>query len=77
MTLVTRGADLLTATHVQRVLQALLDLPMPRYAHHRLITDDKGRKLSKRAADLSLRAMREQGATPRAVRAMVGLAERC
>ena len=42
VTLVTRGEDLLPATHVQRLLQALLALPEPAYAHHRLILDDAG-----------------------------------
>ena len=35
VTLVTRGEDLLAATHIQRLLQALLGLPEPAYAHHR------------------------------------------
>ena len=48
VTLVTRGEDLLPAAHVQRLLQALLGLPAPAYAHHRLILDKNGRKFSKR-----------------------------
>jgi len=36
VTLVTRGADLFAATHIHRLLQALLDLPTPRYRHHPL-----------------------------------------
>ncbi|MCH8182210.1 MAG: tRNA glutamyl-Q(34) synthetase GluQRS, partial [Proteobacteria bacterium] len=43
VTLVTRGADLFEATHVQRLLQVLLGLPAPHYHHHRLITDDAGK----------------------------------
>ncbi len=35
VTLVTRGNDLFAAAHVQRLLQALLGLPAPAYAHHR------------------------------------------
>jgi glutamyl-Q tRNA(Asp) synthetase len=46
VTLVTRGEDLFPATHIQRLLQALLDLPTPGYAHHRLILDAQGRKFS-------------------------------
>jgi glutamyl-Q tRNA(Asp) synthetase len=46
VTLVTRGADLAGATHVHRVLQALLGLPTPRYRHHALVTDADGRRLS-------------------------------
>ena len=34
VTCVTRGEDLLEATHIHRVLQFLLDLPAPEYAHH-------------------------------------------
>ena len=44
VTLVTRGGDLATATHVHRVLQAL-GLPTPRYRHHELMTDAAGRRL--------------------------------
>ncbi len=33
---VVRGRDLLPATMVHRLLQSLLDLPPPRYRHHRL-----------------------------------------
>jgi glutamyl-Q tRNA(Asp) synthetase len=64
VTLVTRGEDLLPATHVQRLLQALLDLPVPIYAHHKLILDDRGKKFSKRDASVTLREMRANDATP-------------
>jgi len=64
VTLVTRGADLATATHVHRVLQALLDLPTPRYRHHPLVTDADGRRLSKRDRALTIRSMRESGISP-------------
>ena len=64
VTLVTRGEDLATATHVHRVLQALLDLPTPRYRHHELVTDAAGRRLSKRDRALTIRAMRESGISP-------------
>ena len=61
VTLVTRGEDLATSTHVHRVLQALLDLPTPRYRHHGLVMDAAGRRLSKRNQALTVRAMRESG----------------
>jgi glutamyl-Q tRNA(Asp) synthetase len=64
VTLVTRGEDLLPASHVQRLLQALLALPQPAYAHHRLILDEQGRKFSKRDQAVTLRALRQAGATP-------------
>jgi glutamyl-Q tRNA(Asp) synthetase len=61
VSLVTRGNDLFGATHIHRTLQALLDIPAPEYAHHRLILDAHGAKLSKRAASLTLRSLRESG----------------
>lgn len=76
VTLVTRGNDLFAATHVQRHLQALLDLPAPDYAHHRLILDEHGRKFSKRDRAVTLRALREADMTPLALRARLGLTSR-
>ncbi len=71
--LVTRGEDLLPATHVQRLLQALLDLPEPAYAHHRLILDSSGRKFSKRDNAATLAAMRRAGVTPAEVKSLLEL----
>ena len=48
VTLVTRGRDLFAATHVHRLLQALLDLPVPRWHHHGLLVDPGGHKLATR-----------------------------
>ena len=48
VTLVTRGSDLFAATHIHRLLQALLGLPVPRWHHHRLLLDENGEKLAKR-----------------------------
>jgi glutamyl-Q tRNA(Asp) synthetase len=73
VTLVTRGEDLFAATHVQRLLQVLLGLPEPDYAHHRLILDAQGRKFSKRDHAVTLRSLRERGVTAAEVRARVGL----
>jgi glutamyl-Q tRNA(Asp) synthetase len=64
VTLVTRGEDLAPATHIHRVLQALLGLPTPRYRHHELLTDEQGRRLAKRDRALTVRAMRSSGASP-------------
>ncbi|HEU0215191.1 MAG TPA: tRNA glutamyl-Q(34) synthetase GluQRS [Stellaceae bacterium] len=64
VTLVTRGFDLFAATHIHRLLQALLDLPIPDYRHHPLLTDASGRRLAKRDRALTIRAMREVGMTP-------------
>lgn len=73
VTLVTRGWDLFPATYIQRLLQTLLDLPVPAYAHHRLILDPAGRKFSKRDRAVTLASLREHGATRQTIRAMVGL----
>ena len=64
VTLVTRGADLFAATHIHRLLQALLGLLTPRYRHHPLLTDPSGRRLAKRDRALTIREMRESGMTP-------------
>lgn len=74
VSLVTRGNDLFAATHVQRLLQALLALPTPGYAHHRLILDESGRKLSKRSGPVTLRDLRREGWTPPRLRERLGLA---
>jgi len=71
VTLVTRGCDLLPSTHVQRVLQSLLGLPAPKYAHHRLILASDGRKLSKRDGAQSMRALRASGVSPAVIAAML------
>jgi glutamyl-Q tRNA(Asp) synthetase len=68
VTLVTRGNDLFASAHVQRLLQTLLRLPAPAYAHHRLILDEQGRKFSKRDRAATLRALRESGVTPEEIR---------
>lgn len=72
VTLVTRGEDLFDATHVHRLLQALLGLPVPDYAHHRLLTDEQGRRYAKRDRSLTLRALRDAGRTPQEVRTLAG-----
>jgi glutamyl-Q tRNA(Asp) synthetase len=69
---VVRGQDLFEATHVQRLLQALLGLPAPRYHHHRLIAGPDGRRLAKRDRAETLRALRARGAKPADVRRDLG-----
>ncbi|MDX1710173.1 MAG: tRNA glutamyl-Q(34) synthetase GluQRS [Rhodovibrionaceae bacterium] len=70
VTLVTRGEDLKHATHLHRLLQALLDLPVPRWRHHRLLTAETGQRLAKRHESLTLAALREAGHSPAEVRKM-------
>lgn len=61
---VVRGADLFAATHVHRLLQALLDLPTPAYVHHRLIADAGGKRLAKRHDAASIASLCDAGVDP-------------
>ena len=61
ITLVTRGKDLFAATHVHRLLQALLGLPVPRWHHHGLLIEPSGEKLAKRRGSPSLSDRRRAG----------------
>jgi glutamyl-Q tRNA(Asp) synthetase len=71
ITHVTRGEDLLGATHVQRQLQAILRFREPVYLHHSLVRDDHGKRLAKRDAARSIRILREQRLSPGEVMAML------
>lgn len=72
ITRVTRGLDLFEATHLHRVLQALLGLPEPEYHHHELILDETGKRLAKRDESETLRSLRESGVTANAIRERLG-----
>jgi len=72
VTVVTRGLDLFHATHVQRLIQAVLGLNIPRYAHHLLLTNAAGERLSKRDGALGLAALRDAGRSAAEVRALAG-----
>ena len=61
VTLVTRGADLFNASHVHRLLQALLGLPEPLWHHHGLLVEADGSKLAKRRGSASLADLRRAG----------------
>ena len=65
VTLVTRGADLFAASHIHRLLQALLGLPVPRWHHHALLLDGDGRKLAKSRNSPALAELRNAGADGR------------
>jgi glutamyl-Q tRNA(Asp) synthetase len=71
ITHVTRGEDLLSSTHVHRLLQAWFGYPEPVYFHHELVTDADGKRLAKRDESLTLRHLRESGALPAEVLAMM------
>lgn len=64
---VVRGTDLADAVHVQRLLQALLDLPTPNYRHHPLLLGPDGQRLAKRHNAPTLADMRAAGVDGRAL----------
>lgn len=67
ITLVTRGADLFAASHIHRLLQALLGLPVPVWHHHPLLVEPGGRKLAKRRGSPALADRRLAGEDGRAL----------
>ncbi|MFC0684467.1 tRNA glutamyl-Q(34) synthetase GluQRS [Novosphingobium clariflavum] len=67
ITLVTRGMDLFPASHVHRLLQALLGLPVPVWHHHPLLVEPDGRKLAKRRGSPSLGDRRRAGEDGKAI----------
>lgn len=72
VTLVTRGEDLFFATHLHRLLQALLGYDPPDYHHHGLLRNAAGERLAKRDSAQSLRSLRDEGRSPAEVRALAG-----
>jgi glutamyl-Q tRNA(Asp) synthetase len=73
ITHVIRGEDLYHATHMQRLLQALLGLPTPLYHHHPLLRDAQGKRYAKRDRALTLQALRAQGVSVAEIYQRVGL----
>jgi glutamyl-Q tRNA(Asp) synthetase len=71
VTHIVRGRDLFEATHIHRLLQALLDLPTPEYRHHALLAAADGSRLAKRHGAPTLEAMRLAGADGRALAAQL------
>ena len=67
ITLVTRGMDLFAASHIHRLLQALLGLPVPSWHHHLLLVEADGRKLAKRRGSPALADWRQAGVEGRAL----------
>jgi glutamyl/glutaminyl-tRNA synthetase len=64
---VVRGEDLLPSTVRQWHVRRALGLASPAHYHVPLVLDEGGRRLAKRADDLSLRELREGGTDPRAI----------
>lgn len=67
ITHVVRGMDLFTATHVHRLLQALLGLPTPEYRHHPLLLGPDGTRLAKRHSAPAIETLRLAGEDGRAL----------
>ena len=67
VTLVTRGQDLYAMSHIHRLLQALLGLPVPSWHHHPILLGENGEKLAKRRNSPSLADRREAGEDGRAL----------
>ena len=67
VTEVVRGADLLTSTVRQILIYRALEAQPPAFFHCPLLLDRDGRRLAKRNAALSLRALRAQGCSPEAL----------
>lgn len=65
--LVLRGEDHLTNTARQILLYEALGLAAPAFAHHGLLTDTQGRKLSKRGGAMSIPDCMDMGLEPLAV----------
>ena len=64
ITEVVRGEDLLKSTARQVLLQRALGLATPEYFHCELVRDAAGARLAKRSDALSIRQLRESGASP-------------
>jgi glutamyl-Q tRNA(Asp) synthetase len=72
VTHVIRGEDLIPMTSIQRVLQALLQLPTPIYRHHPLLLDETGKRFAKRDGAVTLAQIRAGGTSPADLRARLG-----
>ncbi|MGE4323800.1 MAG: tRNA glutamyl-Q(34) synthetase GluQRS [Sphingobium sp.] len=64
VTHVLRGDDLIAATDIHALLQALLGLPSPCYCHHPLLVGTDGKRLAKRDGAITLADLRASGVAP-------------
>ena len=65
---VVRGEDLLTSTFRQLLIYRALGCEPPDFYHAPLVTDERGERLAKRHASLSLRELRQSGTKPEEIR---------
>lgn len=71
ITHIIRGEDLRQSTHIHRVLQHFLSLPVPLYQFHKLLIGTDGKRLAKRDKAQSLKYLRNSGVTAEEVRVMI------
>lgn len=69
---IVRGMDLFEATHIQRLIQTLMQWPEPRYHHHRLLVGPDGRRYAKRDRSVTLQELRNGGLSAAQLRAEIG-----
>ena len=67
ITHIVRGEDHVTNTATQIQIFEAIEGNVPTFAHHPLLTDNAGEKLSKRLGGLSVRELRTQGIEPEAI----------
>ena len=72
VTHVVRGDDLLSSTPRQRLLQQLLGLPEPAYAHVPMVLAPDGTRLAKRHGAVTLHDLAAKGVRPEEVLARLG-----
>jgi glutamyl/glutaminyl-tRNA synthetase len=68
--LIVRGEDLLSSTARQLAMRSMIAAQAnpPIFAHHPLLQNQEGQKLSKRIHSEAIKALRQQGKTPSEVR---------
>lgn len=76
VTHIIRGEDLFYATHIHRLLQALMGWPAPTYVHHPLLKDENGVRFAKRHKSETLSSLRALGVTAEDVRKRLGFSRR-
>lgn len=55
---IVRGEDLFESTHIHRLLQEVMQWPVPIYHHHPLLLGDDGKRYSKRDKSLTIAELR-------------------
>ena len=71
ITHIIRGEDLRHSTHIHRVLQHFLSLPVPLYQFHKLLVGPDGKRLAKRDKAQGLKYLRNSGVTPEQIRDLI------